>query len=164
MLGEYHATFLAAEVLASSVHRNILCPTGRGCCTCNLSLRISVIATHFKIDEARAKGILDAAVAAACENDVALSKRRTKRNDATAKIDAAKKGKLKHFSDAEVETEAEGHGNQHIVLGKDLVCAIRKKAQDETLLGATSFGKHIPGTLAQPIADDLRAKLEAAAR
>ena len=71
MFGEYHATFLAAEVLASSVHRNILCPTGRGCCTCNLSLRISVIATHFKIDEARAKGILDAAVAAACENDVA---------------------------------------------------------------------------------------------
>ena len=33
MLGEDHATFLAAEVLASSVHRNILCPVGRGCCT-----------------------------------------------------------------------------------------------------------------------------------
>jgi hypothetical protein len=27
------ATFLAAEVLASSVHRNILCPAGSGCCT-----------------------------------------------------------------------------------------------------------------------------------
>jgi len=39
MFGEYHATFLAAEVLASSVHRNILCPKGRRCCTCNLSLR-----------------------------------------------------------------------------------------------------------------------------
>ena len=33
MLGEDHATFLAAEVLASSVHRNILCPAVRGCCT-----------------------------------------------------------------------------------------------------------------------------------
>jgi hypothetical protein len=33
MLGEYHATFLAAEVLASSVHRNILRPQGSGCCT-----------------------------------------------------------------------------------------------------------------------------------
>ena len=30
MLGENHATFLAAEVLASSVHRNILCPVGGG--------------------------------------------------------------------------------------------------------------------------------------
>src|SRR5680860_1404319 len=28
MFGEYHATFLAAEVLVSSVHRNILCPLG----------------------------------------------------------------------------------------------------------------------------------------
>ena len=33
MLGEDHAMFLAAEVLASSVHRNILCPAVRGCCT-----------------------------------------------------------------------------------------------------------------------------------
>ena len=33
MLGEDHATFLAAEVLASSFHRNILCPAGRGRCT-----------------------------------------------------------------------------------------------------------------------------------
>jgi len=38
MFGEYHATFLAAEVLALSVHRNILCPVGVRCCTCNLSL------------------------------------------------------------------------------------------------------------------------------
>jgi hypothetical protein len=33
MPGEDHATFLAAEGIASSVHRNILCPTGSGCCT-----------------------------------------------------------------------------------------------------------------------------------
>jgi hypothetical protein len=32
MLGEYHATVLAAEVLASYVHRNILCPKGGWCC------------------------------------------------------------------------------------------------------------------------------------
>jgi hypothetical protein len=42
MFGVYHATFLAAEVLASSVHRNILCPKGRRCCTCNLSLRCTL--------------------------------------------------------------------------------------------------------------------------
>ena len=42
MLGKDHATFLAAEVLASSVHRNILCPAGRGCCTSNLSLSDTV--------------------------------------------------------------------------------------------------------------------------
>lgn len=33
LLGKDHATFLAAEVLASSVHRNTLCPSGSGCCT-----------------------------------------------------------------------------------------------------------------------------------
>jgi hypothetical protein len=32
MLGEYHATVLAAEVLASYVHRNIQCPKGLECC------------------------------------------------------------------------------------------------------------------------------------
>jgi hypothetical protein len=32
MLGEYHATVLAAEVLASYVHRNILGPKGSECC------------------------------------------------------------------------------------------------------------------------------------
>ena len=43
MLGEYHATFLAAEVLALSVHRNILCPVGVRCCTCNLSLSAPIV-------------------------------------------------------------------------------------------------------------------------
>jgi hypothetical protein len=33
MLGEDHAMFLVTEVLASSFHRNILCPKGHGCCT-----------------------------------------------------------------------------------------------------------------------------------
>ena len=33
MFGENHATFLTAEVLTSSVHRNILCPLGFRCCT-----------------------------------------------------------------------------------------------------------------------------------
>ncbi len=33
VLRQNHATFLAVEVLVSSVHRNILCPAGRGCCT-----------------------------------------------------------------------------------------------------------------------------------
>ncbi len=33
MLSENHATFLTAEVLTSSVHRNILYPAGSGCCT-----------------------------------------------------------------------------------------------------------------------------------
>jgi hypothetical protein len=32
VFSEYHATVLAAEVLASYVHRNILCPKGGWCC------------------------------------------------------------------------------------------------------------------------------------
>ena len=45
MLGEYHATFLAAEVLASPVHRNILCPEGVRCCTWNSGLGCPTMAT-----------------------------------------------------------------------------------------------------------------------
>ena len=52
MLGEYHATFLAAEVLALSVHRNILCPVGVRCCTCNLSLSCSSDLTLNQMKEA----------------------------------------------------------------------------------------------------------------
>jgi len=37
VLGEDHATPLDAEVLASSVHPNILCPKGPGCRTWNFS-------------------------------------------------------------------------------------------------------------------------------
>jgi hypothetical protein len=33
MFGENHATYFTVEVLASSVHRNILCPVGCRCCT-----------------------------------------------------------------------------------------------------------------------------------
>jgi hypothetical protein len=33
MLRQNHATFLTVEVLVSFIHRNILCPTGAGCCT-----------------------------------------------------------------------------------------------------------------------------------
>ena len=33
MLRQNHATFLTVKVLVSFVHRNILCPTGAGCCT-----------------------------------------------------------------------------------------------------------------------------------
>jgi hypothetical protein len=33
MLGKNHATFLAAEVIVSFVHCNILCPESRGFCT-----------------------------------------------------------------------------------------------------------------------------------
>ena len=33
VFGPYYATVLAAEMLVSSVHRNIPCPPGLGCCT-----------------------------------------------------------------------------------------------------------------------------------
>ena len=42
-----HATFLAAEGLASSLHRDILCPKGPRCCTCNLSLSILMRDVHL---------------------------------------------------------------------------------------------------------------------
>lgn len=116
----------------------------------------AVIAAHFGIDQPTAQALLEAARVAACANDAALQKRRTKRNDAVQKIDAAKKGNLPQFSDQEVETEAKTHGDQHVVLGKDLVSAIRKQAQDAKLSNVASFGKQIPADLAGGIAPDLR--------
>lgn len=124
----------------------------------------AVIAAHFGIDEQAAKALLDAAFAAACEDDAALHKRRTKRNEAVQKIDAAKKGKLKQYSDQEVETEAKTHGEQHVVLGKDIVNAIRKRAQDDKLSNVASFGKQVPAGLLEPIASDLKVILEEAAK
>jgi len=123
-----------------------------------------VISAHFGVDQPTANAIVAAAVAAACANDVALQKRRTKRNEAVQKIDAAKKGNLAQFSDQEVEVEATLHGFQHVVLGKDIVAAIRKKAQDDKLGNIASFGQQIPMGLADAIAPDLKLILEAAAK
>jgi AAA15 family ATPase/GTPase len=121
----------------------------------------AVIAAHFGIDQQTAKALFEAAIAAACANDAALQKRRTKRNEAVQKIDAAKKGNLAQYSDQEVEVEAKIHGDQHVVLGKDIVAAIRKKAQDDKLGNVASFGKQIPAGLATAIASDLKVILEA---
>jgi hypothetical protein len=101
------------------------------------------------------------ACSAACANDAALQKRRTKRNEAVQKIDAAKKGNLARYSDQEVEVEAQIHGAQHVVLGKDIVAAIRKKARDDKLSNVASFGRQIPAGLATAIASDLKIILEA---
>lgn len=124
----------------------------------------AVIAAYFGVDQIQAKAVLDAAVTAACANDAALTKRRTKRNEAVQKIDAAKKGNLPQFNDQQVEVEVQIHGGQHVVLGKDLVSAIRKKAQDDQLGNVAGFGKQVPAGLPYTIADDLKAILEEAAK
>ncbi|MCA3512456.1 MAG: hypothetical protein IOC80_14800 [Rhodobacter sp.] len=116
----------------------------------------AVIAAHFGIDQPAAKELLEAAVAKACEGEAALKKRRTKRNEVSQKLDAAKKGNLPQFGDEEVETEATIHGFQHGVLGKDLVTQIRRMAQEKKLDNATSYGKRIPAGIAESIATDLR--------
>lgn len=116
----------------------------------------AVIAAHFGIDQPAAKELLKAAVATACEDEAALKKRRTKRNEASLKLDAAKKGNLPQFGDEQVETEATIHGFQHGVLGKDLVADIRRMAQNKKLDNATSYGKRIPAGIAESIATDLR--------
>lgn len=116
----------------------------------------AVIAAHFGIDQPAAKELLEAAVAKACEGKAALKKRRTKRNEVSQKLDAAKNGNLPQFGDEEVETEATIHGFQHGVLGKDLVAKIRRMAQEKKLDNATSYGKRIPAGIAESIATDLR--------
>lgn len=116
----------------------------------------AVIAAHFGIDQPAAKELLEAAVATACEGKAALKKRRTKRNEVSLRLDAAKKGNLPQFGDEEVETEATIHGFQHGVLGKDLVTQIRRMAQEKKLDNATSYGKRIPAGIAESIATDLR--------
>lgn len=123
----------------------------------------AVIAAHFDIDHPTARKLLEAACTAACANDAALQKRRTKRNDAVQKIDAAKKGNIAQFNDQDVESEAKIHGDQHVVLGKDLVAAIREKAQDNKLRNVANFGKQIPAGLAEGIASDLKGILAAIA-
>ena len=60
-----------------------------------------------------------------------------------------------------METAATEYGQQHKVLGKDLVSAIRKSAQDSGLPHANGFGKTVPPELDEVIADELRAILEA---
>jgi hypothetical protein len=117
-----------------------------------------IIAAHLGISNEEAKTLLDKAVEAACANDEASKKQRKKRNDAIIKIN--KDGKLPHFGDGDVENEACKHGCQHKVLGKDLLSAIRKIAQDNGHKGAGSFGKSVPNGLAVPMAEDLSTVLQ----
>lgn len=119
----------------------------------------SIIETHFGVDEETAGEILIEAEAAASDGDKALTKRRKKRMDAMQKIPEVKKGELPQYGDAEVETAAKQHGDQHRVLGKDLVAAIRKSAQDKKLQRSSGFAKGVPTGLHGWIAGDLRGKL-----
>src|SRR5690606_3118945 len=119
---------------------------------------VYIISAHLGISDEKAKTLLDKAVEAACANDEALKKRREKRKDAINKIN--KGGDLPHFGDQDVENEACKHGDQHKVLGKNLLSAIRKIAQDDGHKGAGSFGKSVPNGLAVYMAEDLRAVLQ----
>lgn len=114
-----------------------------------------VIAKHFDIDVAAADVLLTAATKTKEENDKALGVRRKKRIDAINKINAAKKGELPQFNDEEVRNEAAKHGNQHVVLGKDLVKAIRGKAQNANYDNYHSFGETLPEGLSNVLAPDL---------
>lgn len=120
----------------------------------------SIIEAHFGVDAETAEEIITEAEAAASNDDKALTKRRKKRMDAMQKIPEVKKGELPQYGDAEVETAAKQHGDQHRVLGKDLVAAIRKSAQDKKLPRSSGFAKGVPTGLQDGIAGDLRDKLE----
>ena len=119
-----------------------------------------VIKAHFGVDDAVAEQVLDEAMNEACEENKALEKRRKKRNDIISKIPAARKGQLPQFGDAEVEATATEHGQQHKVLGKDLVSAIRGIAQGRKLPHASGFGKTVPPGLNEVLAGELCATLE----
>jgi ABC-type lipoprotein export system ATPase subunit len=124
---------------------------------------INLISAHYNIDDATAELILEAAIAQACANDAALIQRRKKRNEIYAKITDAKKGSIPQFGDIEVETEAQKYGQQHSVLGKDLVAAIRKCAQDRKIASNSVFAKSVPRGYGGFIAEDLKLILEQAA-
>jgi hypothetical protein len=120
-----------------------------------------VIKAHFGVEDAVAEDILNQATAKACEQNNAQEKRRQKRNDVMTKIPEARKGLLPQFGDQEVETAAIEHGQQHKVLGRDLVSSIRGNVQDQKLPLAGSFGKTVPSGLNEVLADELRATREA---
>ncbi len=112
-----------------------------------------IVATHLGISLEAAEALLSKAVEAACAGDAALKKRREKRKDAINKIN--KNSELPHFGDADVENEACKYGNQHKVLGKDLLSSIRKIAQDDGRREAGSLGRSVPNGLGVHMAEDL---------
>ena len=125
---------------------------------------VATIAAHFKIPEGKAQTLLDKAKEAGCDAEKHLTELRKKRLDAVNKIDAAKKGHLPQYGEAQVLTEIEKCRAQHVVLGKTLVAAIRKAAQDCKLQGASNYGKVIPLGLLAPLAADLQGILAEASK
>lgn len=121
---------------------------------------IDVISAHFNIPEPDARAILDGAVAECCVGDKATMKRRKKRNDGILKINSS--GTLPQYSDTDVETEVSQHGSQYLVLGKDLMAAIRSVAHKNGHKNSVGFGNTIPAGLRTALAPDLEIVLRQA--
>lgn len=118
-----------------------------------------VIASHFEATLDEASSLLVNALAEVEKNDDQLKKRRKKRSEALSKIN--RDGSLPQFGDDDVRVEAEADGPQFGVLGKTMIARIRNAASAAGLDKSGTFGKYVPAKIAHPIADDLRALLEA---
>jgi len=123
----------------------------------------NLIAAHFGMDEAAAGLLLSQAVVA-CKTDDAdqtcrRKKRHTIRNQPPLKS-PAEKGSLADFSDADVVTEYSKVGDHHVVLGKTLVGAVSKAAQDNGNSSSSVFAKSIPDAERGKVATDLQNLLQ----
>lgn len=118
----------------------------------------AVIAAHYGVDEDTASSWLAQAVAAlkskGSDEECRNSKRHAIRNQPPLK-NLAEKGKLVNFSDTQVVSEYSKHGEHHVALGKDLVSAVRKVAQDNGCSSKSVFAKSIPEAVRGNVATDL---------
>lgn len=123
----------------------------------------STIIANFGVEALIAQELIQTAITEAqVENADSLcrnAKRHSIRNQPPLKS-LTEKGLLNNFSDAQVVAEYSKDGQQHVVLGKTLCKKIRDKAQAAGYANASSFGKSVPTTMDEPIADDLRRLLE----
>ncbi|MCX8508286.1 MAG: ATP-binding protein, partial [Rhodobacteraceae bacterium] len=120
----------------------------------------ALLAAHFNLSDSDARALLSAAVSAENFEDKALRKRRSKRADMIKKLQNGVAAHLPQYGDNDILTETTQGGRQYAILGKDMLSALRKAAQDQKLAGVNGFGKSIPAGMASCLAPDLRVLLE----
>lgn len=118
----------------------------------------NVISAYFDISHEDAVNLLEESEISESRDDAHLRKLRNKRTNTINKIN--KKGEFPIFGENDVINEACKYGKQHKILGKDLVSAIRKAAQDRGLNNTGHFGKTVPNGLVGHMARDLREEIQ----
>ncbi|MGU3411855.1 ATP-dependent nuclease [Microbacterium sp. M1A1_1b] len=119
----------------------------------------AVLEAHFGLSSVEVATLLAQATADAQVDEKDLKLRRKKRLDFLNKI--TDPGAVPQFSDLDVQQHYEGLGQQHVVMGKELLKRIRETAQTSGLHGASSLGKQVPTGMSSELAQDLAAALRA---